>query len=72
MITPALMTGAFADRFRFKPYLIFILLWLLRPGWRSYRYDMMYIYMPYNLLILSETVLSESTFCSQIDDLNVW
>ena len=29
MITPALMTGAFADRFRFKPYLIFILLWLL-------------------------------------------
>ncbi|CAJ1419535.1 unnamed protein product [Effrenium voratum] len=29
VITPALMTGAFADRFRFKPYLIFILLWLL-------------------------------------------
>eukprot|EP00438_Fugacium_kawagutii_P010494 Skav205487 [mRNA] locus=scaffold830:468004:477239:- [translate_table: standard] len=30
VITPALMTGAFADRFRFKPYLIFIVLWLLR------------------------------------------
>eukprot|EP00434_Breviolum_minutum_P006567 symbB.v1.2.005796.t1/scaffold317.1/size229983/7 len=29
VITPALMTGAFADRFRFKPYLIFIVLWLL-------------------------------------------
>ena len=32
MITPALMTGAFADRFRFKPYLIFIVLWLLYLG----------------------------------------
>mmetsp|Transcript_34649 Transcript_34649/g.62855 ORF Transcript_34649/g.62855 Transcript_34649/m.62855 type:complete len:444 (-) Transcript_34649:35-1366(-) len=29
VITPALMTGAFADRFRFKPYLIFIVAWLL-------------------------------------------
>jgi len=29
VITPALMTGAFADRFRFKPYLFFIVLWLL-------------------------------------------
>jgi len=29
VITPALMTGAFADRFRFKPYLIFIAIWLL-------------------------------------------
>lgn len=28
VITPALMTGAFADRFRFKPYLIFIAVWL--------------------------------------------
>jgi len=28
VITPALMTGAFADRFRFKPYLIFIVIWL--------------------------------------------
>jgi len=28
VITPALMTGCFADRFRFKPYLIFIVLWL--------------------------------------------
>ena len=32
VITPALMTGAFADRFRFKPYLIFIVLWLLQLG----------------------------------------
>jgi len=32
VITPALMTGAFADRFRFKPYLIFIVLWLLHLG----------------------------------------
>ena len=31
MITPALMTGAFADRFRFKPYLAFIALWLMCP-----------------------------------------
>ncbi|CAK9028149.1 unnamed protein product [Durusdinium trenchii] len=29
VITPALMTGAFADRFRFKPYLIFIAVWLV-------------------------------------------
>ena len=29
VITPALMTGTFADRFRFKPYLIFITLWLI-------------------------------------------
>jgi Amt family ammonium transporter len=29
VITPALMTGAFADRFRFKPYLLFIILWLV-------------------------------------------
>jgi len=29
VITPALMTGAFADRFRFKPYLIFVTLWLI-------------------------------------------
>mmetsp|Transcript_26174 Transcript_26174/g.60610 ORF Transcript_26174/g.60610 Transcript_26174/m.60610 type:complete len:458 (+) Transcript_26174:72-1445(+) len=29
VITPALMTGAFADRFRFKPYLIFLSLWLV-------------------------------------------
>jgi len=29
VITPALMTGCFADRFRFKAYLIFIVLWLL-------------------------------------------
>jgi len=28
VITPALMTGCFADRFRFKPYLVFIILWL--------------------------------------------
>ena len=26
------MTGAFADRFRFKPYLFFIVLWLLLLG----------------------------------------
>ena len=31
VITPALMTGAFADRFRFKPYLAFIALWLVCP-----------------------------------------
>jgi len=29
VITPALMTGAFAGRFRFKPYLIFVGLWLV-------------------------------------------
>jgi len=29
VITPALMTGCFADRFRFKAYLIFIVLWLV-------------------------------------------
>jgi len=29
VITPALMTGCFADRFRFKPYIVFIVLWLL-------------------------------------------
>ena len=29
VITPALMTGAFADRLRFKPYLIFIGLWII-------------------------------------------
>lgn len=29
VITPALMTGAFAERFRFKAYVIFIGLWLL-------------------------------------------
>jgi len=29
VITPALMTGAFADRIRFGPYLVFIALWLL-------------------------------------------
>ena len=29
VITPALMTGAFADRLRFKPYLIFIALWII-------------------------------------------
>jgi len=29
VITPALMTGCFADRFRFKPYLIFIVCWLI-------------------------------------------
>ncbi|CAE7434098.1 amt1 [Symbiodinium natans] len=29
IITPALMTGAFADRLRFKPYLIFMCLWLV-------------------------------------------
>jgi len=29
VITPALMTGAFADRFRFKPYLLFIVLWMV-------------------------------------------
>jgi len=29
VFTPSLMTGAFADRFRFKPYLLFISLWLL-------------------------------------------
>ncbi|CAE8714743.1 unnamed protein product, partial [Polarella glacialis] len=28
VITPALMTGAFADRFRFKSFLIFITMWL--------------------------------------------
>eukprot|EP00913_Durusdinium_trenchii_P013251 g12438.t1 len=40
VITPALMTGAFADRFRFKPYLIFIVLvyapwchWVWGGGW---------------------------------------
>lgn len=31
VVTPALMTGAFADRFHFKPYLIFIALWLAPP-----------------------------------------
>jgi len=29
VITPALMTGAFADRMRFAPYVLFIILWLL-------------------------------------------
>jgi Amt family ammonium transporter len=29
VITPALMTGAFADRIRFAPYLFFISIWLL-------------------------------------------
>jgi len=29
VITPALMTGAFADRFRFKAYLIFVVCWLV-------------------------------------------
>jgi len=29
VITPALMTGAFADRLRFAPYLLFIALWLI-------------------------------------------
>lgn len=29
VITPALMTGAFADRLRFLPYLIFISIWVL-------------------------------------------
>mmetsp|Transcript_121639 Transcript_121639/g.295202 ORF Transcript_121639/g.295202 Transcript_121639/m.295202 type:complete len:456 (+) Transcript_121639:106-1473(+) len=29
VITPALMTGAFADRFRFKPFIIFLVFWLL-------------------------------------------
>jgi len=29
VITPALMTGAFVDRIRFGPYLIFIALWLI-------------------------------------------
>ena len=29
VITPALMTGAFADRVRFGPYLVFIVLWVL-------------------------------------------
>ena len=29
VITPALMTGAFADRLRFKPYLIFIGIWII-------------------------------------------
>lgn len=28
-ITPALMTGAFADRLRFAPYLVFISLWII-------------------------------------------
>lgn len=29
VITPALMTGAFANRFRFKPYVIFIVCWMI-------------------------------------------
>jgi Amt family ammonium transporter len=29
VITPALMTGAFADRFRFAPYLVFVAIWLV-------------------------------------------
>merc|ERR1719163_1949388 len=29
VITPALMTGAFADRMRFGPYLFFIAVWLI-------------------------------------------
>jgi Amt family ammonium transporter len=29
VITPALMTGAFADRLRFGPYLIFIAIWII-------------------------------------------
>lgn len=29
VITPALMTGCFANRFRFKAYLIFIVLWMI-------------------------------------------
>jgi len=29
VITPALMTGAFADRMRFAPYILFIIVWLL-------------------------------------------
>jgi len=29
VITPALMTGAFADRFRFLPYIIFLVIWLV-------------------------------------------
>ena len=29
VITPALMTGAFADRLKFAPYLLFIALWIV-------------------------------------------
>ena len=29
VITPALMTGAFADRLRFAPYLVFISIWII-------------------------------------------
>lgn len=29
VITPALMTGAFADRLRFAPYLVFISVWII-------------------------------------------
>ena len=29
VITPVLMTGAFADRFRFKAYLVFLPLWMI-------------------------------------------
>lgn len=29
IITPPLMTGAFADRFRFKPYLAFVMAWIV-------------------------------------------
>jgi len=29
VITPALMTGAFADRLRFAPYLVFVALWIV-------------------------------------------
>ena len=32
IITPALMTGSFADRMRVKPYLIFLVLWLVLLG----------------------------------------
>jgi Amt family ammonium transporter len=28
ILTPALITGAFAERFKFKSYLIFLVLWL--------------------------------------------
>ena len=28
VITPALITGAFAERFKFKTYLVFVVIWL--------------------------------------------
>uniref|UniRef100_A0A7S1AXZ5 Ammonium transporter n=1 Tax=Noctiluca scintillans TaxID=2966 RepID=A0A7S1AXZ5_NOCSC len=47
VITPALMTGAFADRFRFMPWLIFLCVWLI------------VVYAPWCHLIWGDGALSQ-------------